>query len=657
MILNELVVNNVGTFAGRQVISLRPPSGSKPIVLIGGMNGAGKTTILESIQLALYGALAHASGRRAGSYDNYLRGLIHRGVPASEGAAVELSFTAHQEGQEHTYWIRRSWKSTGASIREILLVSVDGRYDDNLASTWNEHVETFLPRGIAGLFFFDGEQIAALADLERSRQVLSSALAALLGLDLVERLSTDLLALRRRHRGEQMPEHLRVSVEEKKQFVTAHRQREEAAAEAEAARRIEFERCQKLAFEASEAYRAAGGELYEQRGSAEATAAMVRAKLANCEDEIRHELAEATPLLQVSALLKQLAEQAEREAMARRDSILVEAITARDDLVLQRLRDAKVRASTIGALEEFLAEDRDRRLSSAAVEDLAGLAEPGSVEALLMSTLPDARKRMASSVERRANLKRELEQAERVLATIPDPEALISLRRARDDARDALLRAEAALTAASDSLQSARADRAKAHAAYEKALDRAASANFAADDDRRLVEHADRVRTTLAALRVTATRRHLERISQLVMEALGILLRKEQLITDVQIDPETHVVRLTGVDGHVLPANNLSAGERQLLAVALLWGLARAAGQPLPVVIDTPLGRLDGSHREHLLERYFPQASHQVVLLSTDTEIDEDAFARITSQVGQAYRLEFDPATNATYVEDGYFWE
>jgi DNA sulfur modification protein DndD len=149
----------------------------------------------------------------------------------------------------------------------------------------------------------------------------------------------------------------------------------------------------------------------------------------------------------------------------------------------------------------------------------------------------------------------------------------------------------------------------------------------------------------------------MERISQLVLEALGQLLRKQHLITDVEIDPATHTVTLTGVDGHPLPAKDLSAGERQLLAVALLWGLARAAGQPLPVVIDTPLGRLDGSHREHLLERYFPLASHQVVLLSTDTEIDQEGYARIARQVGRSYLLEFDPETNATFVEDGYFGE
>lgn len=656
MILNQLVLHNVGTFAGRHVIDLTPPSPSQPIVLVGGLNGAGKTTILESIQLALYGSLAHASGRRNGSYDNYLQDLVHRGVPASEGAAIELTFTAHQEGMEHKYWIRRSWKSSGASIREILLVSVDDRHNQALTSTWSEHVETFLPRGIAGLFFFDGEQIEALADLERSRQVLSSALAALLGLDLVERLTTDLAVLKRRHRGAQVPDSLRQAVEEKKQLVTAHRQGEKAAAEAEAARRTEHERSQKLFHEATEAYRAAGGDLLEQRETAESTAAMVRAGLARCEDEIRHELAEASPLLQLSGLLEQLGEQVRAEAAAHRDTLLVEALSARDDTLLQKLMDAKVKASTLTAVEQFLADDRETRRSSADIEEIVGFPDPVALEGLLASTLPEARTRLQSAVDRRAIFKAEREQAERVLAAIPDPEALAPLNAKREEARDLLYRAEAAYSVATELLNSARADRAKAHDAYEATLDKAAHANLAADDDRRLVEHVDRVRTSLATLRVAATRRHLERISHLVMDALTMLLRKEKLITDVQIDPETHAVALTGVDGYALPAKDLSAGERQLLAVALLWGLARAAGQPLPVVIDTPLGRLDGTHREHLLERYFPQASHQVILLSTDTEIDEEAYERIAPRVGRAYHLEFDPATNASYVVDGYFW-
>lgn len=657
MIISELVLHNVGTFAGRHAINLAPPSQARPIILVGGLNGAGKTTILESIQLALYGPLWHSSTRRAGSYDSYLRSLIHRGVPASEGAAIELTFTAHQEGTEHEYWIRRSWKKTGSGVREILLVSVDGRHNQSLTSTWNEHVETFLPRGIAGLFFFDGEQIEALADLERSRQVLASALAALLGLDIVGRLSTDLAVIRRRHRGEQVPDQLRDSIAEREQLVTAHREAEQAAAETAVVRQTELEHARKVFSEATEAYRAAGGELLDQRESAEAAAATVRAAREQCEESIRQELAGITPLLLLPGMLGDLAAQVRRETEARREKVLVEALASRDQTVLEKLTDAQVAAATIAAVEEYLKSDRDQRRKSAGTEDLAGLPDHLEVEGLVSAALPAARDRLASATTRLGELKFDLDQAERVLAAIPDPEALAPLQRRREESREALRKAETADAVAAELLAAATADHEKAAAAYDHELDRAAHITLAAADDQRLLEHVDRVRATLEQLRIEATRRHLERIAQLVLEALGQLLRKQNLITDVHIDPATHVVELTGADGRELPAGDLSAGERQLLAVALLWGLARASGQPLPVVIDTPLGRLDLSHRKHLLERYFPQASHQVILLSTDTEIDEDGYDRIAPRVGRSYYLEFDPQTNATSVEDGYFWD
>ncbi|WP_299575207.1 DNA sulfur modification protein DndD [uncultured Williamsia sp.] len=655
MILNELVLHNVGTFAGRQAIDLTPPSAAKPIVLVGGLNGAGKTTILEAIQLALYGSLAHQAGRRAGSYEKYIRGLIHRGVPASEGAAVELTFTAHQEGQEHTYWIRRSWKSE--SFREILLVSVDGRHHPSLASTWNEHVETFLPRGITGLFFFDGEQIEALADLDRSRQVLASALAALLGLDLVERLATDLSVLKRRHRGEHVPEGLRQEVEEKMQAVTLSRQSEETAAQAERDRHSDLERAKKLFHEATEAYRAAGGELLEQRESAEAKSAMVRASLTQCEDDIRHELSEVSPLLQLDELMLQLANQARDEEVARQNAALIHELASRDDAVVQELQGADVNSKAIATIREYFEADRLRREASASISEVGDLVSYAVVDGLRSGSIPEARRRLQLAIDRRSALKTDLDQAERVLVAIPDPEALAPLLRVREATRDGLRKAEAAADLATGVAGIARSERIKRAEAYEAALDKAAHANFAADDDRRLVDHVDRVRQTLEGLRVAATTRHLERISSLVLEALGMLLRKQQLVTEVRIDPYDYTVSLTGADGHALPAKDLSAGERQLLAVALLWGLARASGQPLPVVIDTPLGRLDSSHRGHLMDRYFPHASHQVVLLSTDTEIDEDAYRRIAPKVGRSYHLKFDGDRNATTVRDGYFWE
>lgn len=656
MILDEIVLHNVGTFAGRQALDLTPPSSKRPIVLVGGLNGAGKTTVLEAIHLALYGSLAQVSGRRSGGYDNYLRSLIHSAVPPTEGAAIDLRFHAYQEGVERHYWIRRSWRSTGASIREILLVQVDGKPDPALASTWNEHVETFLPRGIAGLFFFDGEQIEALADMDRSREVLSSALAALLGLDLVERLATDLGVLRRRHKSRQVPDALMDVVQDRQKTVTSLRQAEETALEAVATLRVQVERAEKQHFIATERYRSAGGDLLDQRETAEATVALRRDELNHLEDDLRDEMAEVAPLLQVTDLLSKVLSQAERETEAARERIIVEAVASRDDQLLARLRSAKVRQPTIDSVARFLDADRQQREAAAAIQDVTGLSAAATVEALVSATLPAVSRRLASLLDRMEAARTGLDEAERILVAIPAAEALAPLAEVRTAAEVDVLRFKASLASAEERLSLVRQERTRADGAYEAALDKATHANLAADDDRRLIEHADRVRETLIALRVASARRHVDRISQLMLDALRQLLRKDRLITDITIDPNDFTVKLTGRDSRPLTPQELSAGERQLLAVAMLWGLARAAGQPLPVVIDTPLGRLDGLHREHLLTRYFPHASHQVILLSTDTEIDEAAYRRLAPKVGRSFRLEFDPVTSATSVQPEYFW-
>ena len=124
----------------------------------------------------------------------------------------------------------------------------------------------------------------------------------------------------------------------------------------------------------------------------------------------------------------------------------------------------------------------------------------------------------------------------------------------------------------------------------------------------------------------------------------------------MKIDPETFRIELTDGDGRVVPFDRFSAGERQLLATSLLWGLARASGRPLPTIIDTPLGRLDSSHRRHMIERYFPVASHQVILLSTDEEIDEESLQRLLPYIGRKYHLQFDEASRSTTITEGYFW-
>jgi len=116
-------------------------------------------------------------------------------------------------------------------------------------------------------------------------------------------------------------------------------------------------------------------------------------------------------------------------------------------------------------------------------------------------------------------------------------------------------------------------------------------------------------------------------------------------------------VRITDRIGHEIKKSGLSAGEKEVFAVSLLWGLAQTSQLKLPIVIDTPLSRLDSTHRDNIVNNYFPNAGDQVIILSTDTEIDKDYYRKLKARLSGAGSLEFDQRQELTTFREGYFWE
>jgi DNA sulfur modification protein DndD len=69
------------------------------------------------------------------------------------------------------------------------------------------------------------------------------------------------------------------------------------------------------------------------------------------------------------------------------------------------------------------------------------------------------------------------------------------------------------------------------------------------------------------------------------------------------------------------------------------------------------MARLDAAHRRHLVERYLPNASHQVIIFSTDTEVDRQYYQSLQPFLARAYHLNYDEQTRQTVGEEGYFWK
>ncbi len=180
---------------------------------------------------------------------------------------------------------------------------------------------------------------------------------------------------------------------------------------------------------------------------------------------------------------------------------------------------------------------------------------------------------------------------------------------------------------------------------------------FAHEDARRMIDLAGRTRETMQVFLQRVTERKIDRLSGLITESFRFLLRKQTLVERITIDPATFAITLFDQAGQSLAKQRLSEGEKQIFAISVLWGLARASARPLPAVIDTPMARLDATHRQHLVERYFPNASHQVILFSTDTEVDRKYYQELQPHIARAYHLNYDEQERRTVGEEGYFWK
>ena len=626
--------------------------------MFGGLNGGGKTTLLDGLQLALYGKGAHCSNRGSLAYLDYLRRCINAQTPETEGAAITVQFRHRSKGKEHIYRIYRDWRATkSGAIREDIAVSCDGFEDEVLTEGWAEYVEEFMPSGISHLFLFDGEKIEGLADLESSSRLLSSAISALLGLDIVDQLETDLTVLERRKRvANHSNQGERRAVELAQDEVQSLAERIRDLVAEKGACQNELDLAEKTLARTEKQFKKEGGDAYEKRSTLEAERTAVAQRIERLEHDLCELAAGPAPLMLVEEMLEGIVSQDQREREVEQARTLSTVLIKRDRALTRQLKK-RAPAEVVEWITNHLREDREARSLAMGSNCYLELTSDGrNLLSSLETVLRDVKKRATDYIKQLDKERTALVRLERQLGSVPSTDAIAKLQEERDQARNRLETARARREGIESELARTRRAQEQKKKQLTRLLEKKIKATFASEDAQRIVHHTKRLKKTLTGFREQLVTRHVQRIEKLILDSFQQLLRKEALVTRLSIDPQTFAVELRDRAGDLLTPDRLSAGERQLLAVSMLWGLARASGRPLPAVIDTPLGRLDSTHRTHLVTRYFPYASHQVLLLSTDEEIDERYYEQLKPHVGRSYLLDFDDKAGATNVREGYFW-
>ena len=657
MTIDELTVKNFGVYEGTHTIELTPPSLQKPIILIGGMNGFGKTTLIDALQLCLFGAHAKTSNRGSMAYRTYLSKCITRRSEDRE-ATISVSFRHRVGGQHDLYTLNRSWRIRNGSCKESFTVSRNGQFQRALAANWSSQVDEFLPTNIAHLFLFDGEQIEGYASSEESSALIGSGIRNLLGLDLVDRLQKDLQVYQRRKRIKPKDSALQVTidvVEENLRELRSHVDQLRQDHAALLTHQIASKR--KSLAKIDHKYMKIGGLLFDRRKEIEQRLAFAESILEDRATGLRNLAAGPMPLVLVQRLIESMYVRDSHEEESRRSRELADLLDTRDLEVLKHLESRSVDQAPIRVLEEYLCEDRNRRKAIGSVKTVLNLL-PG-VRNDVHSFIKGGCNHLMTSATEHLRVQRSAEvkllEVREEHDNIPTSDVVEELVNARKEIRDAIAQLQVRYDKSGKEIGKVERE----IESKEKLLQRLIRDDILQqerhDDYCRTLRHIDRVEATLVAYRRAVILQHVVKIEQLVLESFRQLLSKENLVTNLKIDPVSFDVTLFGRQGTSLNANWLSAGERQLLAVALLWGFAKASRRSLPTAIDTPLGRLDTNHRMKLVSRYLPFASHQVILLSTDEEIMGDYLDKIRPWVGRSYTLEYDDINQRTRIVSGYF--
>ncbi|MGL5334989.1 MAG: DNA sulfur modification protein DndD [Enterovibrio sp.] len=661
MLITKLTLNNFRVFRGVHEIDLCPAPArlskngpiegtERPIILVGGLNGAGKTSILTAVRLALLGRQLFTQVMSNGEYIEALSELIHKGVGTTglqNDASIELEFKYSQNGEQHTYKVIRSWKR---GKKDNLRLERD---NIPLSELNYEQCQGFLneliPAGIADLFFFDGEKIAELAE-DESGIVLKTAVRRLLGLDVIAKLKSDLNIFLKKQGASVLNKSVKEEMDAlDKQRITHERKAEKLRGDADIVN-TQIELVARDILNLEQKLSQNGGAWAKTREHEQKKVDDLLKEKTELEKQIRQEMESSLPFMLAPNAMQRIQAQIEHEQQIKKkqnfgnelDSFL-EMLCAKNPIFASKDAQNTITAS----LKEYTREFNSAEL----LFDISD-SQASVINHQISNSSKASFARFDAARIRLQTVEEDLDNASNNIARAPEQEQVqelfASVRKLDKKKEQLIIKYHELLQEAKQELRQAIETARQLQRLHDKHKDQS--------NKDQSTQNAQGSILLLEKFAEKLTKVRVGQLEKEFVQSYKKLARKKDLQLTASINPVSFDVELMDEHGIKINRKAMSAGEKQIYAISILEALARTSGRKLPIIIDTPLGRLDSHHRDRLVENYFPTASHQVVILSTDTEIDRNYTSLIQDDIARTYEICFDGAMKSSTLKAGYFW-
>ena len=716
MIIKRIQINDFGVYGEKNEFDFNTTD-EKTVILCGGTNGAGKTTLFESIMLCFYGKDFDDSLRQKEYTEKILR-LFHKNLETKKianTASIAVEFEFAFDGKIQEYQITRTWQNNEDKIQEELFIkklnSTSNQYqelgmqipkktnrftenrfeelDSIEKSEWQQFINQLIPKGIAKLFFFDGEQIQSIADEGNENKYLQSSFDTLLGLDIVNQLQKDisLMLYRNSKKNDSNQDNVKqdldyeesefesilkiygnlqlkdISVDYLPLFLKLQKDLEKKIQDDEFEIKEIHERIhdhQKQLNVIEEKFEKIGGKYFSKYQEMEKNENNLSAKIIITEKEIRDSCSTELPFSLISEQMDEIKKQIESDQKIIRSNYEQDILEKYHSKIFSVISSK----SFLPELSTELKKSINAEIFKIIKQENNSLSDSKTVFNFSQNDMTQIlfliEKAKKANIEKIYNLSNSYKIQKNALEKIE----LVSKITPNDDEIRPLMKEIEKITSSKTRLEE-QSNEIETDLFQKKVMLR--SMNFKIricmnkqQESEKLSKSEKMANVVQAVLDDYSSSLRSTKLSELesnILQGLDLLLHKEDFIEKVSIDDDTFEVKLLDSNNDEITKDMLSKGELQIYATSLVWALAQTSGRSLPFMIDTPLARLDVEHRENLIKFFFPKTSQQTIILSTDSEINLDYYKKLQPSISKSYVMEFNVIKGKTEIRQGYFFD
>ena len=718
MKINKLVLKNFRSYEEETVFDFTTTN-DKNMILVGGKNGAGKSTIFEAIKVCIYGPIAYKYQGFNSSYISKIKSNINNNALKNDSvdAFVSIDIELTENTDKNTYTLLREWTYEDKKLNENF--SVYKNYssyplNEEELNYFENYITSIISPKIFEFFFFDGEHLSDFFIGKNSNVHLKESLLSLCNFDTFDVLKNTIISNNRSSKNSnteiEIAKENYIELEEKLRELYS---KEEILSKELQNVSNELEDLQQNQVKLDDEFRKKGGILAEERDSLNSRIIELESRRSVINQNIKDFCNEILPFLIVKSNLINLENQLKTE----NDSVLYNHL--KDKLNIDYIRNI-----LLGKIDDSILDSIAMTVSDSLVEDIKpdgykdnfnfiynlSNDENNTLTALIRNLLNTNSQPTLDLFEELRCIAGELSDIRRKLNTSLEDNSLNDYLKSLSDLTTKIAKLSENKTLLNDKFEiltdkitNTTVERDKSKAKYTELL----QANKVMDMSDNLILMLDDIISTL-------TDNKIKEIQNNFMNIFKKIIRKDNFIDFINIDDKFNVSLyinkmyssleienlvsnigydemekkfgelffqdlfkiynvenkselLNAVKNNMQSAfldlrtkvdiNSFSSGEKQIYILCVYWALIKSSDIEIPFIIDTPYARIDETHRNNITSEYLSSISNQVIILSTNTEIDEKAYREIKPKLNGEYLIEYDDKNRKTIQTKGYFFE